>query len=95
MDQELRYHRAVTRGRPKVVVDKDRLLFLRDCGFKVGDIATFFGCNRRTIERHLHEYGIPNRRSQYASVTDQELDKMVLSIVSFSLAVDRSLLIVD
>jgi len=33
----------------------DRLLFLKNCGFKIKDIAisTYLVCSRRTVERHL------------------------------------------
>ena len=41
-EQESRNRRVVNRGRPKVVIDKDRLLFLKNCGFKINEIATFF-----------------------------------------------------
>ncbi len=83
LEQDLRHHRAVTKGRPKVIIDPDRLLFLRNCNFKTGDIASFFGCSRKTIERRLHEYSIPCRHDQYSSVTEEELDEKVSSIISF------------
>ena len=41
-EQESRDRRVFNRGRLKVVIDKDRLLFLKNCGFKINDVATFF-----------------------------------------------------
>ena len=75
--------RTVHRGRPKVVIDKERLLFLRECGFKIKDFAAFFQCSRRTIERRINEYSIPHRCDVYSSTTDAELDEKVSSIVTF------------
>ncbi len=78
-EQEDREQTAVRRGRPKIVIARDRLLFLTDCGFKTNDISAIFGCSRRTVERRIMEYDIP---SMYASITDAELDEKVFRIVS-------------
>ena len=83
LKQDLRHHRATYRGRSKVVIDRDRLLFLKNCGFKIEYIATFFGCCRRTIERRLNEYSIPCRHDQYSSITEDKLDEKISSIISF------------
>ena len=75
-------NREQRRGRPKIVIARDRLLFLRDCGFKMNDISVIFGCSRRTVERRLLEYDIPRQCDMYASITNAELDEKVLRIVS-------------
>ena len=41
------------RGRPEIPIQKDQIGFLKDEGFKIADIASMFGCSRRTIERRL------------------------------------------
>ena len=70
---------ATTRGRPKIYIDQERLIFLKECGFKTKDIASIFGCSAR-IERRINEYGIPRRCDvYYSAVTDAELDEKVLS----------------
>ena len=82
-EQESRNNRGTQRGRPKVDIDKERLIFLKECGFNTKDVATFFGCSSRTIERRINEYGIPRRCDVYSAVTDAELDEKVLSVVTF------------
>ena len=82
-EHDLQNSHTTQRGRPKVEVDKDRLIFLKDCGFKTKDIASFFGCSAKTIERRINEYAIPRRCDVYCAVTDSELDEKVFSIVSF------------
>ena len=42
-EQESRNNQANQRGRPKVDIDRERLILLKDCGFKTKDIASFFG----------------------------------------------------
>ena len=66
LEQDLRHHRTTYRGRRKVVIDRDRLLFLNNCGFKIEYIATFFGCCRTTIDRRLNEHSILCRHDQYS-----------------------------
>ena len=41
-------HARSHRGRPKVVIDKDRLL--KNCGFKINEIATFFNAVRGQLK---------------------------------------------
>ncbi len=80
--QQSKEQQILKRGRPKVLIDKERLIFLKDCGFSVTYIAMFFGCSRRTIERRISEYSIPRRCDVYSSTSDSELDEKVLNIVS-------------
>ena len=84
LEEESRNNKDNQRGRPKVDIDRERLIFLKECGFKTKDIASFFGCSTRTIERRINEYGIRHRCDVYSDVSDAELDEKVLSIVSFS-----------
>lgn len=82
-DQESRNNKAVQRGRPKLIIDKERLVFLKECGFKSKDIAAFLGCCTRKIERRINEYSILHRCDVYSAVTDAELDERVSSIIVF------------
>ena len=82
-EQVSRNNEATRRGRPKVMIDSERLIFLKECGFKIKDIAAFFGCCAGTIERCFQEYSIPRRRDVYSAISDADLDEKVLSIVSF------------
>ena len=63
------------RGRPEIPIQKDKIGFLKDEGFKIADIASMFGCSRRTIERRLSKYGMSGRN--FTPLTDLELDESI------------------
>ena len=68
------------RGRPQIMIEKEKLSFLIEQGFKINDISVIFGCCRRTIERRMQMYGI----SQYSGsqISDLELDNAVHQITA-------------
>ena len=70
---------ANLQGRPRINIEKEQLCFLMESGFRVTDVAAIFACCRRTIERHLQEFGI--RSCDYSTISDTELDELIHSIV--------------
>ena len=80
-DQDAIDRESIRRGRPKIVIERERLVFLQQCGFKIKDIATILGCSRCTVERRINEYNIPHRSDLYSSISDAELDEKVSSII--------------
>lgn len=45
----------VCKGRPRLSVEKDKVEYLIDIGFKIRDVAMIFGCSTRTIERRMRD----------------------------------------
>ena len=67
-------------GRPKFVITKDQLEFLRkDIGFSWVDIADLIGVSVSTILRRRHEFGMAIRHNA-SQITNGELDEVVRSI---------------
>lgn len=66
-------------GQSRVAIE-DQIRFLVENEFRINDIATVFGCCRRTIKRRLQDLQIvPNA---YSSISDASLDEMVESVTS-------------
>ena len=68
------------KGRPQIIIEKEKLLFFIEQGFKINNISDIFGCCRRTIERRMQVYSI----SQYngSQISDLELDNAVREITA-------------
>ena len=67
-------------GRPKFVITKEQLEFLRkDIGFSWVDIADLIGVSVSTILRRRHEFSMPIRENEI-QITNNELDGVVSSI---------------
>ena len=77
---EAGYSRRSRKGRPRIDVEEEQLVFLIDANFRLADIASMFGCSRRTIERRLREFGITSH--EFTSISDHELDQAISDIVS-------------
>ena len=71
---------VVHRGRPRLQIMEEQLLFLVESGFQVGVIASIMNCSRRTIERRLVEFGITSH--QFTHISDYDLDQVVGEINS-------------
>ena len=74
-----RDQQACRRGRPRIRIEEEQLRFLVESNFRTVDIASLFGCSRRTIERQIREYGLSH---EFSSVSDSDLDRLVSSVVS-------------
>lgn len=78
--KEDRQMRTIGRGRPRVEIEKEQLLYLVEEGFKVKDISLMFGCCRRTVERIMHQYNISVRN--YTAISEAQLDTKVQEITT-------------
>lgn len=79
-EKEVRQEMVVRRrGRPLVLMSEEHLLFYLQHGFKICDIASLFGCSRRTIERRMHDYGL-SVRGFYTQISDTDLREVIGSI---------------
>lgn len=70
-----------TQGRPKILVDEQRLKEMLYLHLPVPCIATLMGVSRRTIYRRMKENEL-SVREMYSTITDAELDNLVSSIKS-------------
>jgi len=68
-------------GRPAFDIPEDSLEYYVQCNFKTKQIAEIFNVSTRTIERRLQEYNL-QIRSTYSSISDDELEKKILTVVS-------------
>ncbi|XP_046873034.1 uncharacterized protein LOC124465348 [Hypomesus transpacificus] len=68
------------RGQPRYNITEDQLGFLVSCGFTGTEIAAILQVSRTTIKNRLREFNL-TRASQYAQLTDAELDDLVTSVV--------------
>ena len=66
-------------GRPRFMIPREQLFFLIENNFTVPQMAEMIGVSLRTIHRRMSEYGL-SITSQYATLTDDELDQLVISI---------------
>jgi len=77
--EEVRQEMVVRRGRSLVLVSEEHLLFYLQHGIKICDIASLFGCSRRTIERRMHDCGL-SVRGFYTLILDTDLREVIGSI---------------
>ena len=68
------------RGRPKVIIDQEKIEFLRELRFSWTQIAALFGVCRRTLYTVRSEYGMIGDQHSFTSISDQELRDVVVSI---------------
>ena len=64
------------RGRHTITISSQQAIFFLEHGCKISDIASLFGCSRRTVERRLQEVGLSVRRS-YSQISDYNLFHIV------------------
>ena len=67
------------KGRPRLEIPFEHLRFLLERKFKVGEIANLFGTSKRTVERHMKEFGL-SAATTYAPLSDQQLDELIRDI---------------
>ncbi|KAF3833271.1 hypothetical protein F7725_026936, partial [Dissostichus mawsoni] len=68
-------------GQPKIVIEREKLTHLLNTHLPVSCIAKCLCVSRRTIYRTMQEFGLSIRGS-YSTMTDQELDNIILGIKS-------------
>ncbi|KAF3837850.1 hypothetical protein F7725_009618, partial [Dissostichus mawsoni] len=68
-------------GQPKIVIEREKLTHLLNTHLPVSCIAKCLCVSRRTIYRRMQEFGLSIRGS-YSTMTDQELDNVILGIKS-------------
>uniref|UniRef100_A0A671PPR6 Integrase core domain-containing protein n=1 Tax=Sinocyclocheilus anshuiensis TaxID=1608454 RepID=A0A671PPR6_9TELE len=70
---------AGTTGRPKMLIEEQRLKEMLHTQLPVPCIATLMGVSRSTVFRRKKEYDL-SVRSMYSTINDDELDSLVASI---------------
>jgi hypothetical protein len=68
------------RGRPKVVIEEEKIQFLRDLRFSWTQIAVIFGVCRRTLYTIRCEYGMIGDDVRFTQISDQELRYQVEAV---------------
>lgn len=68
-------------GPPKIKIEKEKLKILLDTHLPVSCIAKCLGVSRKTVCRRMQEFDLSVRGS-YCTMTDQELDNVILAIKS-------------
>ena len=71
------------RGRPVISITSSQVLFYLEHGCKINDIASLFGCSRRTIEFRLQEVGVSVRKL-YSQISDGALCQIVHGIIALN-----------
>ena len=67
------------RGRPRLQIPLEQLVFLLRKKFKVDEIAKLFITSKRTVERHMREFGL-SAGNFYTSLSDEQLDAVINDI---------------
>ncbi|XP_048833178.1 uncharacterized protein LOC125709117 isoform X3 [Brienomyrus brachyistius] len=70
---------TAAKGRPKILIEEQRLKEMLHTQLPVPCIATLMGVSRRTILRRMKEYELCVRDT-YNSISDEELDNLVSSV---------------
>ena len=70
------------RGRPKVVIDGDKIEFLRELGFSWSKIAELFGVCRRTLYNVRCNFGMVGNNQTFTEISDRELHEHIIAIKS-------------
>ena len=68
------------RGRPKVVIEQQKIEFLRELRFSWTQIAAIFGVCRRTLYSIRSEQGIMGDEYNFTHISDQELRDHIQSL---------------
>ena len=80
---EYQIERTGRPGRPAVVLSREHIEILMDCGYNYSSISRMFGISQRTLLRRRNDYELPLGR-QYSQITDAELDAIVREIIQVS-----------
>ena len=80
IDAEVQENTRPKRGRPSILISEHQLLFLLEHGFTVAQMAAFFGCSQRTVERRMQEHGI-RVREVYSAISNDQLADLICSML--------------
>ncbi|CAB4399038.1 unnamed protein product [Rhizophagus irregularis] len=69
-----------TSGAPKIEISKELVISLRENGFSWSKIANLLNTSTKTLKRRRNEMEIPEHLSEFSSITDIELDNLILRI---------------
>ena len=72
---------ASGRGRPRYLVRKEQLIFLKELGFSWARVALMLGISRSTLDRRRKELDIPVDLETFSDISDNELDDVVQQIL--------------
>ena len=61
------------RGQPRVVIEQEKIEFLREIRFSWSQIAELFGICRRTLYSIRTEYGMIGNEYSFTHISDQDL----------------------
>lgn len=69
-----------SRGRPRIDIREEQLVYLVENRFRTKDLATIFDCSMRTVQRRMSEMGIS--LNSFTPIGDIHLDCLVQEIMS-------------
>lgn len=72
--------KSTGRGRPKVMIERQKIEFLRELRFSWTKIANLFGVCRRTLYTIRSDYDMVGSDSAFTQISDQELCELVREI---------------
>ena len=64
-------------GRPKYIINEEKLVFLKQLGFTWKNIAAMLLVSRWTIYRRINQLGL-HEVTGYSNLTDEELDNIII-----------------
>ncbi|XP_078031642.1 uncharacterized protein LOC144467287 [Epinephelus lanceolatus] len=70
---------AGDRGRPRCIIERERLAELLEMNLSVDCMAKLLGISASTVNRRMREFDL-SARQHYSDATDQELDEVVQNI---------------
>jgi hypothetical protein len=79
-NQGTTHNRTGAQGRPRVELDMEKILELRDLGASWNAIAKAVGVTRQTLYNRMREQGLNTSRPKFTEVDDELLDEMVSQI---------------
>ena len=78
-----------TRGRPSFFISRSQLEAFMELGFSYSKIARMLCISERTLQRRRAELGLPVGRSMlYSTISDEELDEVVSSVMQVHFTCD-------
>lgn len=72
------------KGRPKFLIPRAQLVGLRSLNFTWKAISEMLGVSEKTILRRRCEFPLPIGEDTYSSITDEQLDEKISSILNSS-----------